>query len=572
MQAKRSTKILSALSMAAVSVIGAKVAHAQATLNLYYGQDSSFFNSNNGIIIGTGYNPAGANTKNNGTGVATHSDVTGALKYITSPTEVTVSQTATTTITLPVGDYLSLAIDALLSGNSNPDGGKVTGASATQPSFLGLSELSLGVSSTDATAAILTPISTSAPLSTFNSQNTYNSTTSLNSSIPSGSGAPTAHIGPNSASSPAYQVVPAWGSLSSADGRADVQPNEPGFDPGHGNGNVGLNGFTTGGNSAVNAGTPAGTQVLEQFTTSNNTTGYNSATDYYDSLVYQGLTAGTVTLSPNIKLSGSSYWTLAASGTAPTINPPGGTHPSSSTTTPGKATTYQTHTMTQADNVSQAPMLVIVVTGGVTSTTAPVSHAIVALAATANTNYGTTITNGTGASQGTFTPPSANTLTLTGGSGKYNIAQVTGISTNAGAAIGNVNVSGWNPASDPEIFGVDVKVNGTNATPSQLATLIAAIGGSGVPASSGVAASTVDPTGVLAALDTPTTSYNLFLTFAAGGPGAADNLNLDLSTANDAALSGYTFSAVSVVPEPVSLGVLALGGLGLMSRRTRRKS
>jgi len=550
MQAKKSTKILSALSMAALSVMGAKAAHG-ATLNLYYGQDLTQTNSNNGIIVGTSYNPNAA------------ADAVGAPKFINKgATEQVVSQIATTTITVPVGDYLSLAIDALLTGNSNPDGGlvEITGKPA-QPSYLGLSELSLGVTSSDSTATFLTPISTDVgALSSFNGQPTYHSTAVVNSSQTSPTTTTVAQ-GPNSTLTGAYNVIPQWGSLASADPRADVQPNKTGYDLGHGNGSVGLNGFTTGGNTAVNAATAAGISTLEQFTTSNNVAAYTSATDYYDSLVFQGVSAGTVTLSPNIKLSGSSYWTVATHGTAAV-----------STSTPGKTSVYQPTTMTGNDTVNQAPMLVIVVTGGVTSTTTPTSHAIVALAATANSNYGTTITNGTGVSQGTFTPPSANTLTLTGGSGKYNIAQVTGISTNAGAAVGNVNVSGWNPASDPEIFGVDVKVNGTNASPSQLATLIAAIGGTGAPASTGVVASTVDPTGVLAALDTPTTSYNLFLTFAAGGPGAADNLNLDLSAANDAGLVGYTFSAVSVVPEPVSLGVLALGGLGLMSRRTRRKS
>jgi hypothetical protein len=37
-------------------------------------------------------------------------------------------------------------------------------------------------------------------------------------------------------------------------------------------------------------------------------------------------------------------------------------------------------------------------------------------------------------------------------------------------------------------------------------------------------------------------------------------------------LTGYTFTAVSVVPEPMSLGLLALGGVSLMTRRSRRKA
>jgi hypothetical protein len=68
--------------------------------------------------------------------------------------------------------------------------------------------------------------------------------------------------------------------------------------------------------------------------------------------------------------------------------------------------------------------------------------------------------------------------------------------------------------------------------------------------------------------------YNLFLTFSGTNlPGSAtDTLGLDLSSTNDALLSGYTFSAVAVVPEPMSLGLLVLGGVGLMARRNRRKA
>jgi len=548
-------KILSALSMAAVSVIGAKAAHGQATLNLYYGQDPSIANSNNGIIVGSGFKATG-----NG------KDSVGSVKFLSGATEQTVSQTAVTTITVPVGDYLSLAIDALLTGNSNADGGiNESFAAGPQPSFLGLSELSLGVLSSDASASVLTPISTdTAPLSSYNSQNTYHSTTTLNTSVRgSFAGAKFVSQGPNSAAGSGYNVLPNWGSVASADPRADVSPNETGFDPGHGNGQVGLNGFTSGGNTSVDASTAAGVGIVEQFASSTNTAGYNNATDYYDSLIYQGLTAGVVTLTPNIKLSGSSYWTLATHGTAAT-----GT--STANSTPGTTTTYTPHTLTGNDTINQAPMLVIDVVGGASSVT---SHKIVSLEATADSNYGTTITNGTGVAQGTFST-GTNTLTVTGGSGHYTVAQVTGISSAAGVATGNVAVAGFNPITDEEIYGLDVKVNGTQATAGQLATLIAAIGGTGVPASTGVTASTTEPdaAGVISALDTASTTYNLFLTFAGGGVANPENLNLDLAAANDPGLVGYTFSAVAVVPEPVSLGLLAIGGLGLMSRRSRRKA
>jgi hypothetical protein len=495
--------------MAAAATFAAKAAHG-ATLTLYYGQDPVYANSNNGVDVGTGFTKAGVGTTN----------LQGETQYLATAVPQVVSQTAPTTITVPVGGFLSLAIDAVLTGNVSPDGGK-TEAGIVQPTNLGLGELSVGISSTDSTATFLTPLSGSkstSTLSSFAGHNTYSSFGVVNQK----QGSNTPLVGP----------TPIWPSVAKT---ADDQPNIAGYDLGTANGNVGLNGYTTGGNSNGASGTTASdvATTLKMFGAA--TAAYGNATDFTDSVMFEGLAAGTVTLQPFVVASGTNYWTEKAAGS------------------PSSPPTYQVTSFGANDKINNLPVLVIQV-GTVTTSTVQTSHAIVSLTATASASYA----------------PTVGSLTITGGNGKYNIAEVTGLSD----ATGNVNVATWNPASDKEIYGVDVEVGGSQATPAQLAVLIAEIGGDGaIPASSGVTAGTTDPTGgVIAALDTASTSYNLFLTFAGGGPATADNLGLDLSGTNDPALVGYTFTAVAVVPEPMSLGLLALGGIGLMSRRSRRKA
>jgi hypothetical protein len=120
---------------------------------------------------------------------------------------------------------------------------------------------------------------------------------------------------------------------------------------------------------------------------------------------------------------------------------------------------------------------------------------------------------------------------------------------------------------------LDVQVNGNQATPAQLATLIDAIDGDGfTPASLDVSASTVSPTGAFPS------DYNLFLGFSQGfGKSVGEPLvfgaGFDLSNSNDPNLVGYSFSAVAAsVPEPMSSGLLLGAGVILASRRRRRAS
>jgi hypothetical protein len=564
--AKKTKRILSALSMAAAGALAARTAHGM-TLTTYYGNDPSYANSNNGLIIGTGLVASGVST-----------NAVGGLQYFTNETNVPVAG-GIQTITLPIGDYLSLAIDALLTGNLNADAGVNAGTGTkptnhqVQPSFLGLSQLDINIPSSNTTGNILSPITFSPSPNIGNpaagyTGTVYFATTNINSS----GGTAGVGLGANGGtSSGSYNAVPNWISI---DLHGGVEPNngatgtngpagwnnhagaQPTTDTGaNASGTVGINEDPSAGNDSGNlspSNTAAGVAGVETYASSNTNVTYSSATEFMDSLIYQGLTAGVVTLSPYVNTAATAYWTRSGAGSVST--------PTTYTTQGFNAT---------AESITNVPLLVIDVVGVSTGTGPSLGHAIVALAATAgaNSNYPTAVT-------GTFSPNTPPTLTITGGGGSYTTAQVTAINGGAGLATGNVSVTTWNPVTDAEIYGVDVKVGGQQATGTQLAALLTAInsGDSAVPASSGVLASTTDPTGgALSSLDGGNV-YDLFLKFAGGGPAAADDLGLDLSTLNDSNLTGYTFTAIAVVPEPMSLGLLAIGGVGLMARRSRRKA
>jgi hypothetical protein len=221
-----------------------------------------------------------------------------------------------------------------------------------------------------------------------------------------------------------------------------------------------------------------------------------------------------------------------------------------------------------AGDASSVP-IPLTLDNGTIDVTSPTNHPILSLTAGSPGNtYGNQITNGApGIDKGRFSSPgaSSNKLTVVGSDGSYILAQVSGMGTAGGGDPSNfVEVSGFSPSDDDELFALDVKVGGVQANATQISTLISEIDSfsGGLPTGLSVSSSlTVDPFA---------SNYNLFLT-AAPGVASDDFLGFDLSQSNDSNLVGYTVSAVAVIPEPLSLGLLAIGGMSLLARRSRRR-
>jgi hypothetical protein len=222
-----------------------------------------------------------------------------------------------------------------------------------------------------------------------------------------------------------------------------------------------------------------------------------------------------------------------------------------------------------ANATDPAPFYQVVIKAG---TTFSLSGQIVMNAATEN--YSTVI--------GTVTPPSfvltfGNTtpgnsnagpsFTMTGlGHGSYNL-QTKAVTAGA-QSIGYSDTTGFNPATDVEVYGLQIDSNGSPASGSTLATIVASMEAS------------------LQSTDTNWNAYTL-PSGPATGPGvsaiailegAGDNAEVVLPDVTDDAFlswnlpTGVTITQVSVVPEPTGIAAMVLGGSALLARKRRRKA
>jgi hypothetical protein len=251
MPTAKKIKTLSALSMAVVATMGAST-HA-ATLTLYYDNIIEFNPATSMVVQSYSYGSTGGD-------------------YSAIPTSINIAQ----------GDILQFGVDAVLTNNVNPDAGKLTGTitvnlgkttktQAVQPSFLGLSSLSIVVPSSDVNASMLAPQTVGTPFNTFAGAPDYQNTALING------------VNGHSVLTNRGGAAPTWGEFNTG----DVSPASSTV------GGVGdhfpifsANGPTISSNIA------AYVAILSQYGAAS--PNYANATDFFDSLSYTAIDTDVV--------------------------------------------------------------------------------------------------------------------------------------------------------------------------------------------------------------------------------------------------------------------------------------
>jgi hypothetical protein len=326
MQLKKnnSVKTLATLSIAASAGLGVAVSQAPAaTLTSYYA---------NAIISTVSPTATGA----------------GKLVLGTNATQVDVSA-ASPGITVPVGDYVQFGIAAVVINNINRDAGRATsngvGGTIVQPTNLGLAEISyrvLNVSANDLNASILAPVE-SQPRPT--SPGEFFTTAVLG-------GEGKVHAGSSLSAYPQNPFVTTGAGFA----LGDVGDTEAGV------GTV-ANVFQIWNGSPTATGTSLQSQqLLTQYAPQQGASlgDPHNATLVFDTLSYQALAGGTVTLQPAVDPTALLLWTNTQAGTSST--------PSA----------YHAAYFSSTDTISSLPVLTITIGPAVPE---PLSSGILSLGA-----------------------------------------------------------------------------------------------------------------------------------------------------------------------------------------------
>lgn len=480
--------------------------------------------------------------------------IIGATSTFASTTTLSLNQ-ANPQITLTVGESFEFGMGDVLTNNSgtgnvNPASGtqwdtvnqSANGASPIAPN-LGLATLAYTINSSDATGVNLQPILSTDQHQTDpnnNNKEIFNSTATIGTF-------PTAPSGKNPGNAETNDGVVGTGPVLSAD-----------WSPGSISGNL------------DGPGQNSGSNLLADF--SGNST--SAFTTLFTKLRYNALTAGTVTLTPQVSSQGTSYWLIDTSG------PNNGLGSTSNGNAIANDPTYKSQNFTTGDTVvALAPLVITILGTGPTGPTITLTSGNVAPPA----GLSQLLNGASSAQHGQFTPSSGNVLTVTGSSGNYLKGTVNNIGPSAaGDNKDYVQVGGFSPSSDKEIYALKLDQSGTALAPSSaaIATIVADINAAndstfGVTQLASTAAQEASSNAGAAALFS---GYDVFLTIPTAylsgltnGTGFNFNFGFNFSGYTDGAVSNITVTDIGLVPEPgAMLGVLSLGAVGMFSYRRRK--